>query len=292
MRHAGHVAPLDGDRPGLAVDVAVGTEKHRALVVAEVDGEAGDGVGVLDLLAVVEGHHVVGAPVARIHPHAWAVDVADGGLEGRLRRVAERRAHEAGLLAVGLDPDLRVVELEGFADVSNARHRTRHLGHRLGLGVEQVEVVVLQLDHERSGIPVGEDARHQASRRLEHLYAGELAAQDGARVGGDLLLLELARPWRAEGQARKPVFGATFGLASRLRCSCGIPTLVTTMSTVPGGSSLVSVRPIRASSADACCTEMPGAKRTEIISIDSSISGKKVDGRWPSCPPAHRHQRE
>ncbi len=53
---------------------------------------------------------------------------------------------------------------------------------------------------------------------------------------------------------------------------------MTTIFTVPEGSSRFRALPISASSVEACCTEMPGAKRTEIISIDSSISGKNVAG--------------
>lgn len=58
------------------------------------------------------------------------------------------------------------------------------------------------------------------------------------------------------------MLGATFGLARRLRCSSGMPLLVTIMRMVPGGSSCFSAVPIAVSCAAASATEMPGAKRT------------------------------
>jgi hypothetical protein len=58
------------------------------------------------------------------------------------------------------------------------------------------------------------------------------------------------------------VLGAMLGLASRLRCSCGMPTLPTTIWTVPSGRPAVMALPIDESRAAASVTEMPGAKRT------------------------------
>ena len=65
-----------------------------------------------------------------------------------------------------------------------------------------------------------------------------------------------------------------------------MPLLAMDISTVPGGSSRVMALPISAMVAAAAVTEMPGARRTYSVSMDSSISGKNVVGRRDAVQPA------
>jgi hypothetical protein len=65
-----------------------------------------------------------------------------------------------------------------------------------------------------------------------------------------------------------------------------MPTFATTISTVPLGRPLVSAWPIAVIFFAASSTEMPGEKRTYIMSIASSISGKNVLGRREAAHPA------
>jgi hypothetical protein len=190
--HAAHAAAFDGDGADRAADVAVGAQKNGTAALAEVHRDPRQSARVRHLGAIVERHDVVGAAVVRIDPAPGRVDVARRGLERRLSDVAKRRSDESRLLAVGLDPNFRVVHLQRFAHIANPRHGPSHLRNRLRLGVELVEIIALDLDDERSGVAVGEHARDEAPRVLQELDARKLAIEDLSRQGRHIGLRELA----------------------------------------------------------------------------------------------------
>ena len=60
----------------------------------------------------------------------------------------------------------------------------------------------------------------------------------------------------------KPMCGPLLGLVIALRALPGEPTLVSTSSTVPFGSSRASTAPIRLTFFAASSSDVPGARRT------------------------------
>ena len=154
-------------------------------------------------------------------------------------------ADQSGLLAVGLDADLRVVDLQRRANVANAGDRPRHLGDRLGVGVELLELVAADLDDERRGVAVGEHAGDEAARVLQ---ASRRPGNSRVRISRARVAISACESVRSSGsenaRRRKPVCGPTFGLTIALRAFCGVPMLAITISTVPSGSSCESVLPI------------------------------------------------
>ena len=174
-------------------------------------------------VAVVGGHDVVRLAVAASRSTRSGVlmlpSVASSVVSAASTEVTPTRP---GLLAVGVDADLGVVDLERGAHVAHAGDGAGDVGDGLGLGVELVEVVVAHLDHDGRRVAVGEDAGDEPAGVLERLHAGELAREDVPRAA------PRARPGRAcapRGR-RTPAGGSrcavpTLGLTMALRAFCG-----------------------------------------------------------------------
>ncbi len=143
------------------------------------------------------------------------------------------------------DPDLRIAHVERGADVAHARHGARHLGDRARLLVERLQLLAAYLEDEGRDVPVGEDAGDEAAGRLQELDAGEVARRGAGANDRRARCCESLRCSGSVSASRmKPMCGPQLGLVMALRALLGEPTLVSTSSTVPSGSSFESRLPI------------------------------------------------
>ncbi len=156
--------------------IAIGPAARRTLLYApsntglpvgrDVHGQRLQIARIGDGLRIVGRDDVVGLAVVGIDPDARGVDVAERRLERGLPDVARGDADHAGLGALDVHAQLRIVELQRDAQVAHAVHGACDLRDRLGLLVQLIEVVTADLDDERRGVAVEEDAGDEAARRL------------------------------------------------------------------------------------------------------------------------------
>ena len=95
--------------------------------------------------------------------------------------MAEQRVHVGAAAALRFDRQEAGVHLVEPVD----RLLTEDVGQ---LVVELIQILILELDDERRGVPICEHAGDEPARVLKDFDAGELAVQDGARTNGDFAL--------------------------------------------------------------------------------------------------------
>ena len=222
--------------PAARDDVRVAPMGDRLAASGDARGELGERVRVGHVPLVVVGDDVIRLTVVRIDPHARRVDVAERGVERRLRRLARRDARRIPPGRARCRRGSRDSRLELHADVA---HRRRPCAPRPPRRAPALRAP----GGSRSG-PRPRWGRRSRSRRRSPRAPRATAGTrrpDSFSTSSPRIMSAISRCvcLRCSGSfsatRMKPMWGPSFGLVIALRAFSGEPLFVRTSSTSPFG---------------------------------------------------------
>ncbi len=78
----------------------------------------------------------------------------------------------AGPAAICVDPDFRVIHLQGWVDVADSGYATGNVGDQMRLRIKNRQIVALQLEHNGGQISVREHTGDQAPGHCRNSVPG------------------------------------------------------------------------------------------------------------------------